>query len=315
MRAPPEPAPAHPPEYELNAAEGDLRKALSLDPSLAEAYLRLGHVLGEQGRHGDAAAALVGALAMPGLTVDLQYDGWLLLGRERDALDDVSGARDALARAAALVPGAQSPHLALSQIARASGDRKRAVEALQSLSTDPNTDDPWWTYTRAHAPTAEALLTISAGASNCREGGGEHVVDGDGDGRSRARAWISVSSAQMQTFTSRADVVLVDALVTEGRTPVAGLGRDDFELRDNGVPQTIALVNQGQVPLGVVLAMDTSGSVSGARLGVAGGGRIRGGPAPASGPAGGRDVRQPGPVAATDFDHGAGSGRRARPCP
>ena len=158
MRAPPEPAPAHPPEYELNAAEADLRKALSLDPSLAEAYLRLGHVLGEQGRHGDAAAALVGALAMPGLTVDLQYDGWLLLGRERDALDDVSGARDALARAAALVPGAQSPHLALSQIARASGDRKRAVEALQSLSTDLNTDDPWWTYTRAHAPTAEALL-------------------------------------------------------------------------------------------------------------------------------------------------------------
>ena len=78
---------------------------------------------------------------------------------------------------------------------------------------------------------------------------------------------FSVSSAQMQTFTSRADVVLVDALVTEGRTPVAGLGRDDFELRDNGVPQTIALVNQGQVPLGVVLAMDTSGSVSGARLG------------------------------------------------
>jgi VWFA-related protein len=77
---------------------------------------------------------------------------------------------------------------------------------------------------------------------------------------------LSVSSAQTPTFTSRTDVVLVDALVTDGRTPVAGLGRDDFELRDNGVPQTIALLSQGQVPLGVVLAMDTSGSVKGERL-------------------------------------------------
>ena len=77
---------------------------------------------------------------------------------------------------------------------------------------------------------------------------------------------LSVPSAQAPPFTSRADVVLVDALVTDGRTPVAGLGPDDFELRDNGVPQTIARVSQGQVPLGVVLAMDTSGSVTGARL-------------------------------------------------
>jgi len=77
---------------------------------------------------------------------------------------------------------------------------------------------------------------------------------------------LSISAAQAPTFTSRADIVLVDALVTDGRTPVAGLGRDDFELLDNGVPQTIGLVSQGQVPLSVLLAVDTSGSVSGARL-------------------------------------------------
>ena len=159
MRAPARPPElTHPEEYELNAAEADLREALRLDPSLAEACLRLGHVLGERGRHEDAAAALVSALAMPGLTVDLRYDNWLLLGRERQALDDLPGARDALARAAALAPGAQSAHLALSQNARASGNRPQAFEALQSLSTDLTADDPWWTYTRAHAPTAEALL-------------------------------------------------------------------------------------------------------------------------------------------------------------
>ncbi len=158
LARPPAPALAPPRADELNAAESDLRKALRLDPSMAEAHLRLGHVLGERRRHAEAVAALVRALATPGLTLNLQYDGWLLLGRERNARDDVSGAREALERAAALVPGAQSAHLALSQIARASGDRQRAVEALQSLSTDLSTDDPWWTYTRAHAPTAGALL-------------------------------------------------------------------------------------------------------------------------------------------------------------
>ena len=154
----PAPELTHPGAYELNAAEADLRKALRLDPSLAEAYLRLGHVLGERGRHAEAVGALTSALAVPGLTVDLQYDGWLLLGRERDALGDLSGARDALFRASALAPGAQSAHLALSQNARAAGDRQRAFDALQFLSRGLNTDDPWWTYTRAHAPTAEALL-------------------------------------------------------------------------------------------------------------------------------------------------------------
>src|SRR5204862_5038935 len=77
---------------------------------------------------------------------------------------------------------------------------------------------------------------------------------------------VSRPTAQMPTFTSRANVVLVDALVTDGRMPVTDLGPDDFELRDNGVPQKIARVSQGQVPLGVVLAMDTSGSVTGVRL-------------------------------------------------
>jgi len=158
LKRAPAPEPAYRQTDELNAAEADLRTAVSLDPALAEAHLRLGHVLGEKGRHEDAAAVLVTALDTPGLTVDLQYDGWLLLGRERAALDDNAGAAEALARAAALVPGAQSAHLALSWIARASGDRRRAVEALQILSTDPTTDDPWWAYTRAHAPAPEALL-------------------------------------------------------------------------------------------------------------------------------------------------------------
>lgn len=59
--------------------------------------------------------------------------------------------------------------------------------------------------------------------------------------------------------------VRVDVLVTDGRTPVAGLTADDFELRDNGVAQTVEIVDAVSVPLNVVLALDTSASIAGKR--------------------------------------------------
>jgi hypothetical protein len=41
--------------------------------------------------------------------------------------------------------------------------------------------------------------------------------------------------AQTPKFRSRTAAVRVDALVTDGRHPVAGLTAANFELRDNGV--------------------------------------------------------------------------------
>jgi Ca-activated chloride channel family protein len=57
----------------------------------------------------------------------------------------------------------------------------------------------------------------------------------------------------------------VDVLVTDGDKPAAGLTAQDFELRDNGVPQSLELVDAADVPLNVVLALDTSGSTTGTR--------------------------------------------------
>ena len=68
-----------------------------------------------------------------------------------------------------------------------------------------------------------------------------------------------------QKFSSRALGVRVDVLVTEGRTPVAGLTERDFELRDNGVLQKIEIVDADDVPLNAVLALDTSASIAGRR--------------------------------------------------
>jgi VWFA-related protein len=73
-------------------------------------------------------------------------------------------------------------------------------------------------------------------------------------------------SAQDPTFRARVDGVRVDVLVTERGRPVAGLETADFEVRDNGIPQTIDLVQLGDVPVGVVLAVDLSQSVAAAKL-------------------------------------------------
>jgi VWFA-related protein len=73
-------------------------------------------------------------------------------------------------------------------------------------------------------------------------------------------------SAQQATFSAKRESVRVDVLVTDRGKVVDGLSASDFEVRDNGVPQTVDLVSFQQIPLNVVLAFDTSTSVSGERL-------------------------------------------------
>jgi VWFA-related protein len=69
-----------------------------------------------------------------------------------------------------------------------------------------------------------------------------------------------------QQFSSRIEAVRVDVLVTDGSKPILGLGREDFEILDNGVPQAVDLVSFDEVPLNVILALDMSDSVAGERL-------------------------------------------------
>jgi VWFA-related protein len=73
-------------------------------------------------------------------------------------------------------------------------------------------------------------------------------------------------SAQQPTFSAKREAVRVDVLVTDRGKVVPGLAAGDFEVRDNGVLQTVDLVSFQQIPLNVFLAFDTSASVSGERL-------------------------------------------------
>src|SRR5436190_8570156 len=76
----------------------------------------------------------------------------------------------------------------------------------------------------------------------------------------------SSGAARQRTFRSGVDVIRVDALVTDGRRPIGGLRAADFELRDNGVLQTIEAIALESVPLTVTFVLDTSGSVAGDKI-------------------------------------------------
>lgn len=71
---------------------------------------------------------------------------------------------------------------------------------------------------------------------------------------------------QQATFRSGTDAVAVDVSVRDGAKVVTGLGPADFELLDNGVPQQVADVSYGRLPIDVTLVLDVSFSVTGALL-------------------------------------------------
>ena len=146
---------------ELERAERFFRQTLAINAGSVEARIRLGRVLGQLERHQDAAAELTEALG-ESPAGELRYFAALLLGREELALGQFNLAREHFQTAADLYPRAQSPHLALSQLARQSGDRKTALDALRKVTVLPASElvraDPWWRYYDSHDEDADDLL-------------------------------------------------------------------------------------------------------------------------------------------------------------
>lgn len=134
---------------ELSRAERFFRDTLVQRPDHVEARVRHGRVLDDLGRHEEAAAELRRAIA-DGASGPMLYFAELFLGRAEESLHHDAAAREAFERASALYPNAQSPRLALSQIARRAGNRAAAQRELQAIAKLPDDDrrreDPWWFY-------------------------------------------------------------------------------------------------------------------------------------------------------------------------
>ncbi len=84
-----------------------------------------------------------------------------------------------------------------------------------------------------------------------------------------ARALVvlaAVVAAQQPIFKAGVDAVRVDVLATSGKRPITGLTAGDFELLDSGVRQQIDAISLEDVPLNLLLALDTSSSVRGKPL-------------------------------------------------
>ena len=77
---------------------------------------------------------------------------------------------------------------------------------------------------------------------------------------------VAGTHAQQPMFSSRVDTVRVDVSVRQGMRPVGGLTAADFEVLDNGVRQQVEFAALEHMAVSVVLALDLSGSVEGARL-------------------------------------------------
>jgi len=93
----------------------------------------------------------------------LLYYGGMFLGAAEEALGNRETARVAYEQSADLYPMAQSPLLALSQLARRGGDRPGALRAIERLFVIPAEErdektDPWWWYYVAQGRDADALL-------------------------------------------------------------------------------------------------------------------------------------------------------------
>lgn len=146
---------------ELKQAQKLFRRVIKINPDSAEAYLRLGRVLGLLGLPHQAIVELKHADALI-KDPQLSYYVSLFLGYEFETISHQHDARNFYERAARLYPKAQSPQFALSQLARNNDDTEEAILAIQRVFALPFensiNDDPLWIYDLSHVRDAHSLV-------------------------------------------------------------------------------------------------------------------------------------------------------------
>ena len=78
-----------------------------------------------------------------------------------------------------------------------------------------------------------------------------------------AAAFAAAGQSQAPVFRTSTEAVIIDVAVLAGNKPVVGLGIGDFEITDNGIPQTLVDLTRETMPIDISLIVDTSGSMRG----------------------------------------------------
>jgi tetratricopeptide (TPR) repeat protein len=133
--------------FRLQQALAAYRQAIALDAALAEAHLRLGHVLQLTGNPDEAEAALA---KVSETTTDKRwrYLAEMFRADLAESRGDVAAARRHYAAALEHWSAAQAPILALSRLSASEGDWPAAKARLASLEPQNGGrfEDPWWAY-------------------------------------------------------------------------------------------------------------------------------------------------------------------------
>ncbi len=138
---------------EVFQAVGELRATLELAPNMVEARVRLGRVLWQLDRWGEAERELQQAIreaeALPAPT--MAYLAGLFLGQLHEERTRMEDARRAYERALAVYPNGQAVALALGRLLVATGRESAGWGIVtQTLRMPPIVPDPWTLYFSHH---------------------------------------------------------------------------------------------------------------------------------------------------------------------
>lgn len=249
----------------------DVFQALLTDPEVGtEATARLGWLRFHQNKLAESQALFETAVS----TTDDPFVSnlaWLGLGLTHLAGGRTGDAQAAFHAATSAMPTARTATTALAMQLFLAGQRQEASDLLDQLAGVPNTLDPWKHVTgaervidglfrdlrvelgvpaRVTPPVSLEVAPGQAGSPSAQAPPPRAQVSADESPR-------SPDALQARPlFRATTSVVSVDAAVLNGRRPVEGLTVADFEVRDNGVVQTIDSVSLDGLPLDVTVVLD-----------------------------------------------------------